>query len=462
MNADGSDQRRLTQSQYDETPTWSPDGTKIAFWHLDSITMSSSWGIFVMNADGSDQRAVASTSNSSLGQPAWSPDGLKFAVADLGTYGISLINVDGSNRTQITQAPPSFPTFADHDPAWSPDGSKITFIRCDDSNDYGCDTTSHLWGVNADGSNPTKLTDTLAYTHAWSPDGTKIIVGNAQDSGGDLLVMNPDGSGLTNITNTNDEDERSPSWQPLPLTLLNPIDDPQVFVRQQYRDFLNREPDPGGLAYWTDQITPCGSDALCVHNRRIDVSAAFFHSLEFQQTGSFVYGLYKGALGRQPSYPEFTVDHNRVIGGTNLDDEKIALANDFVQRPEFLQHYPSSITNAQFVNTLFDTAGLVPFAAERQAEIDAMNNQGRTRAQVLRNVIDIQAFRDREFNPSFVLMQYFGYLRRDVDPGGYAFWLNALNGGGSFRGMVCAFITSSEYQFRFGSVATRSNADCSQ
>lgn len=104
MNADGSDQRRLTQSKYDRSPTWSPDGTKIAFWRIDSITMPSSWGIFVMNADGSDQRAVASTSNSSLGQPAWSPDGLKFAVADLGTYGISLINVDGSNRTHYSIA----------------------------------------------------------------------------------------------------------------------------------------------------------------------------------------------------------------------------------------------------------------------------------------------------------------------------------------------------------------------
>jgi Tol biopolymer transport system component len=230
MNADGSDQRRLTQSQSDSSPTWSPDGTKIAFWRVDSIFMPSSREIFVMNADGSDQRAVASTSD--LLQPAWSPDGLKFAVADLGTYGISLINVDGSNRTQITQAPASFPTFADHDPAWSPDGSKITFIRCDDSNDYGCETTSHLWEVNADGSNPTKLTDTLAYTHAWSPDGTKIIFGNAQSSGGDLLVMNPDGSGLTNITNTDGKHEQSPSWQALPLTLPNPIDQPQFFVRQ--------------------------------------------------------------------------------------------------------------------------------------------------------------------------------------------------------------------------------------
>jgi hypothetical protein len=249
----------------------------------------------------------------------------------------------------------------------------------------------------------------------------------------------------------------------------NQIDDAQSFVRQQYLDFLNREPDAGGLAYWTERITgnsandppPCpAGDAHCINERRIGVSAAFFFSLEFQQTGSFVYGLYKGAFGRQPNYPEFTADHNRVIGGTNLDDEKIALANDFVLRPEFLQHYPGAMTNTQFVNTLFDTAGLFPFTAERQAEIDAMNNQGRTRAQVLRNVIDIQAFKDREFNPSFVLMQYFGYMRRDIDQGGYDYWLIILNSTNNYRGMVCAFLTSWEYQLRFG-VVSRSNADCS-
>jgi hypothetical protein len=58
-------------------------------------------------------------------------------------------------------------------------------------------------------------------------------------------------------------------------------------------------------------------------------------------------------------------------------------------------------------------------------------------------------------------MQYYGYLRRDVDAGGYAFWLDVLNrNGGNYRGMVCSFLTATEYQHRFSTVVTHSNAEC--
>jgi hypothetical protein len=192
------------------------------------------------------------------------------------------------------------------------------------------------------------------------------------------------------------------------------------------------------------------------------VSAAFFASDEFQQTGSYVYRLYKGSLGRQPTYPEFTLDRSKVVAGANLETTKDALANDVVQRNEFKQLYPASLTNSQFVNQLFETAGLSSFATEQQ-QIDAMGT-GKTRAQVVRTVVEIQAFKDREVNPSFVLMQYFGYLRRDPDPGGYLFWLDILNNRepNNYRGMVCAFITSAEYQVRFSSVVTHSNAECNR
>jgi len=138
------------------------------------------------------------------------------------------------------------------------------------------------------------------------------------------------------------------------------------------------------------------------------------------------------------------------------------------------------MSNTEFVNKLFDFAGLTAsrYDSLRQQQIFAMN-AGRSCALVLRNVIEIPDFRNipdpnhhryselkqiSQYNPSFVLMQYFGYLRRNVDPAGYAFWLDVVNNRepNDYRGMVCAFITSIEYQLRFGSAVTRTNADCAQ
>jgi hypothetical protein len=241
----------------------------------------------------------------------------------------------------------------------------------------------------------------------------------------------------------------------------NPINDAQFFVRQHYLDFLNREPDPGGLTYWTGQITQCGANDACLKTQRITVSAAFFIELEFQETGSFVYRFYQASYARRPNFAEFVSDRSQVIGGSDLEANKQAFANAWVGRAAFLQAYPSTMTPAQFVNKLFDSAGLVPFTAERQQLITDMQN-GKTRAQAVREVTEISQFKSREYNPSFVLMQYFGYLHRDPDQGGYDFWLNVLNNRdpNNYRGMVCSFITSREYQERTGLLLRRTNVDC--
>jgi hypothetical protein len=130
-------------------------------------------------------------------------------------------------------------------------------------------------------------------------------------------------------------------------------------------------------------------------------------------------------------------------------------------RDAFLARYPLTQTPEQFVNLLFDTAGLVPFTAERQRLAQDMRN-GKTRAQVLMEVIEFQQFKNNEFNSAFVLMQYFGYLARDPEPAGFAFWLDVLNNRqpNNFLGMVCAFITSQEYQERFSSAVTANNSQC--
>jgi hypothetical protein len=215
--------------------------------------------------------------------------------------------------------------------------------------------------------------------------------------------------------------------------------------------------------YWSDQIRQCGTDELCIHNRWIDVSAAYFIKNEFQQTGSFVYGLYKGSLGRNPKFAEFMPDRNRVVGGSSLEASKQALADNWVTRAEFKSSYPDSLSNEAFVNKLCDAAGLSAYSTERQTFLTALQN-GASRSAVLRGVIESDAFKTKEYNRAFVLTEYFGYLRRDPDDAGLEFWLNVLDNKepSNYRGMVCSFITSAEYQKRFGSVVAHSNSECGQ
>ena len=183
--------------------------------------------------------------------------------------------------------------------------------------------------------------------------------------------------------------------------------------------------------------------------------------MEFQDTGYYVYRLTRASYNRRPDFTEFMADRSRLHAGVTLEDEKQILADDFVHRAPFLVEYPLSMTNAQFVNHLFDQAGLMPFTVERQQLIADMNI-GKSRSRALRDVIEIQEFKTREYNAAFVTMQYFGYLRRNPDQGGYDFWLNVLNNRvpNNYLAMVCAFLTSREYQERFSPVVTRANSEC--
>ncbi len=107
----------------------------------------------------------------------------------------------------------------------------------------------------------------------------------------------------------------------------------------------------------------------------------------------------------------------------------------------------------------------VDLFAERATLISryhAGHSMNESRALVVRELADNASFSSAVYNQSFVLMQYFGYLRRSPDTAGYNFWLNVLNNSdrNNYRGMVCSFITSAEYQRRFSSVVTHSNAEC--
>lgn len=255
----------------------------------------------------------------------------------------------------------------------------------------------------------------------------------------------------------------------------NPIDDAQFFVRQQYRDFLSRSADAEGLAFWTDQISSCGTDAACIEDRRINVSAAFFLSIEFQETGFLVYRLYKASYAQLPQHlNEFLLD-TRTIGQDVivnapgwqelLEANKVSFIQDFVVRPRFSLRYPVSLTPFEFVTQLNANAGGTLSASDIAAAVAdfggaATSEDPVIRARVLRLVAESQTFSQREHNPAFVLQQYFGYLQRDPNDtpdtnfDGYNFWLQKLNDfHGDFRRaeMVNSFLISSEYRARFGS-----------
>jgi hypothetical protein len=270
----------------------------------------------------------------------------------------------------------------------------------------------------------------------------------------------------------------------------NPIDQATFFVRQHYLDFLNREPDQSGWDFWTNQITVCGADVQCTEVRRIDVSASFFLSIEFQQTGYLVEKMYKAAYGPATGNSTFNGAHtlpvpivrlSEFLAGTQrigqgvivlqpgweqlLESNKHAYATEFVQTSRFTTAFPTTMTPADFVDRLNQNAGNVLSASERSTAIDLFGSASNTantaaRAQALRQVSEDQDLTNAEFNRAFVLMQYFGYLRRNpndapesgLDYTGYDFWLTKLN---QFNGnyiqaeMVKAFLSSIEYRQRF-------------
>lgn len=239
-----------------------------------------------------------------------------------------------------------------------------------------------------------------------------------------------------------------------------PIDTAEYFVRQHYLDFLGREPDDSGFNFWSDQILSCGNDAGCHERRRINVSAAYFLSIEFQQTGGLVDGLYRVSFTRRPTFAEFmpeaaAVGQNVVVGRAGweqqLDVNKAAFVDAWVQRPSFRQIY-DGLSNASYVAQLITNTGVSFSSNERDALVNGLNLQLTTRARVLQQIVEDGRFLSRKRNEMFVMMQYFGYLRRDPDPDGYDFWLEKLNSfGGNFEQaeMVKAFISSIEYRARF-------------
>jgi len=285
---------------------------------------------------------------------------------------------------------------------------------------------------------------------------------------------------------------------------LNALDTAQFFAWQHYRDFLSRDPDVPGLAFWSGEISECNdaakrqpgeSVAACSERKRSNTSAAFFLSPEFQNTGSFVVRVYWGTLGKQPGtpkslcpslpdgysgqcrplYSDYIADMSQVAKGIVVNDQldpnvinanKQAFVNQFVNTVAFKAKY-DGLSNQAFVDTLFQTTGIDASPTERTALMNGLNGATETKASVVFKVVDGtttqaggalvfnttygKAFYDKEFDDAFVFMEYIGYLRRNPDQAGYEFWLAKLKlyGNWSDAQMVLAFISSPEYRARF-------------
>ena len=261
------------------------------------------------------------------------------------------------------------------------------------------------------------------------------------------------------------------------------IGDSDFYTQQQYIDFLNRMPDQSGFQFWLNQLTACGNNVGCLEAMRVNVSASFFLSTEFKETGYLAERTYKTAFGDGSGASTFNGNHNvvapiirfnefltdiKAIGKdvvvlqqgweAKLEANKVAYFDAFVQRSSFTTAYPTGMTPADFVDQLNTRAGSPLSTAERDQLVADLTGGSKSRAQVLRAVAEDQDLVNAEFNRAFVLMQYYGYLRRDPNAGqdtdytGYDFWLTKLN---QFNGnyinaeMVKAFITSIEYGNRF-------------
>ncbi len=275
-----------------------------------------------------------------------------------------------------------------------------------------------------------------------------------------------EGSETISVTLSNPSGGRLGSTAQAVVTILddeseNPINDTTFFVRQHYLDFLGREPDASGLEFWVNNIRVCDAGQQCREVKRINTSAAFFLSIEFQGTGFFVQRLYRLSFGRAPLFAEYLPDLAAVREGVivgqlgaleRLELNKRLFVEQFVKRAAFKAKF-DPLNEAQYVDALAAGAGVTLPEEERTALVVNLLTHRETRGGVLLRMVEKDAFVRAEFRPAFVQMQYFGYLRRDPDAAGFDFWLGKLN---SFNGdyvkaeMVKAFITSTEYRARFG------------
>jgi hypothetical protein len=325
----------------------------------------------------------------------------------------------------------------------------VAFARCD----YATTLDTVTFGAGE-----TQKVITVPLIDDGHVEGPEVVQFRLANPSGAVLGTQP----TTVLTITDNDTQGTP----------NPIFTNSFLVREQYLDFLSREPEPSGFNAWmnvlincpdVNNVDPASPSSNC---DRINVSSSFFRSQEFQLKGLFVYRFYQVAFGRLPTYTEIVADMRAVTGATPSDvfQKKAVFTNSFAQRPEFTTAY-SAVTNLAFVSALLNRYNLTSITTLDPANPDGtnkltftnndlvsrLNANTLTRAQALRAIADSDQVFAAEVNKAFVAMQYYGYLRRTPEIGGYNSWLTYLNSHPSdFRTMVNGFVNSIEYRLRFG------------
>jgi TolB protein len=498
MNADGSNQTRITNNtKFDHSPNWSPDGTRIAF----TSRRDDNFEVYVMNADGSNQTRLTFDGEQDS-DAKWSPDGTKIAFLSSrgGHFGeIWVMNPDGTGLVNLTNA-----DGFDMDPSWQSSSTPFVPSSPTPTPTATATPTPDPFGINWQPFIPSSVQTSLEILSCGGRTFAKVKIvfsdtsyrivdwGQVQTTnnnfqvdikaehftnGGaaqvivpldrvyDLGVLGPGSYNFT-VASRNAVVKSKP-FNVGGVNPIVPVDDAAVFVAQHYADFLGRIPDDHGFGFWINNLTlSCGSDAACIERKRIDTSAAFFLSIEFQRTGFLVYRLYRASYGRMPSRAEFLPDARTAASGVIVNapgweavlaDNQRAFVDDWVNHADFKFDF-DQLSNNQFVDRLIANSGNSLAPAARAALVDDLTAGRQTRAAVLRTIVDDDGFAAKEFNSAFVLMQYFGYLQRnpdeapDTDMRGFNFWLSKLNQfGGDYvkADMVKAFINSTEYRARF-------------
>jgi len=396
INADGSNRHAIADGSY---PSWSPDGAKILFvgqalfGTCENYTCAQ---LYVVNPDGSQLTQLTHFAASYV-SPRWSPDGAKILFErHLITYyvindplfgrtvfndrghAIFVMNADGSNQINISNRPDSSSAYdveADWQPLFAPANDPPPSV-------LGLSTQLYLATYPAPANleiivkrsgnlNQTVSCDYQTQTDlgitAGLPNGSLTFApGEASktipfpayyDSAYKVSLFNNAGN-ATFIGGIKDATVLFAG------RISNPVDNPAFLVRQQYYDFLSREPDPSGWDFWTNNIESCGGNLKCREVKRTDTSAAYFLSIEFQQTGYFVHRIYKASYGNLLGAPvpirfnEFSPDTRQigqgiVVGQTGwaqlLENNKQAFTADFGARARFTAAYPTSMNPAVFV-----------------------------------------------------------------------------------------------------------------